>query len=48
MKVKTKLLLGVGALFLMIVLLTGLGAYYINKSRTDTKNILVANYNSLL
>lgn len=48
MNVKTKLLLGVGALFLMIVALSAIGAIYINKSKRDTKNILVANYNSLI
>lgn len=48
MNVKTKLLLGVGALFLMIVALSAIGSIYINKSKRDTKNILVANYNSLI
>lgn len=48
MKVKTKLLLGVGTLFLMIVALAAIGSFYINKSKNDTKNILVANYNSLI
>ncbi len=48
MKVKTKLTLGVGTLFLMIVALSAIGSIYINKSKRDTKNILVANYNSLV
>ncbi|WP_304344383.1 ATP-binding protein [Chryseobacterium koreense] len=47
MKIKTKLILGVGVLFLMIALLSVIGAVYINKSKSDTKNILVANYKSL-
>ncbi|MBS1512355.1 MAG: HAMP domain-containing protein [Bacteroidetes bacterium] len=47
MKIKAKLLLGMGLLFVMIVLLTALGSMYINKLSADTKNILVANYNTL-
>lgn len=47
MKIKAKLFLGIGSLFVMIVLLTALGSIYINKLSTDTKNILVANYNSI-
>lgn len=47
MKVKTKLLLGVGALFLMIVLLTVIGSLNIHNSKQDTQKILVANYKSL-
>ena len=47
MKIKGKLILGIGLLFAMIVLLTALGSIYINKLSTDTKNILVANYNSI-
>jgi len=47
MKIKVKLTLFVGLLFAMIVLLTALAAIYINKLSTDTKNILVANYNTI-
>lgn len=47
MKIKQKLLLGIGLLFGMILLLTVLSATFINKLNNETKNILVANYNSL-
>lgn len=47
MKIKTKLTLGVGLLFLLIILLSAVGAKYINELKLDTENILVANYNSL-
>ena len=47
MKIKAKLLLGIGLLFAMIVLLAAIGSIYINKLSDDTKNILVANYNTL-
>jgi PAS domain S-box-containing protein len=47
MKIKTKLTLGVGLLFLMIILLSVVGAKYINELKADSENILVANYNSL-
>ncbi|GGP02074.1 PAS domain-containing sensor histidine kinase [Cloacibacterium rupense] len=47
MKIKTKLNAGVGLLFLMIILLSVLGGWYINKLKKDTNNILVANYNTL-
>lgn len=47
MKIKSKLLLGIGFLFTMIIFLTGLSIYQINKLNNDTKNVLVANYNSL-
>ncbi|MEO7210245.1 MAG: ATP-binding protein [Chitinophagaceae bacterium] len=47
MKIKSKLTLGIGFLFAMIVVLTALSTIYINKLSADTKNILVANYNSL-
>ena len=43
----TKLTLSVGLLFLMIILLSAVGALYINALKKDTGNILVANYNSL-
>lgn len=47
MNIKTKLTLGVGVLFLLIILLSVVGAKYINALKADTDNILVANYNSL-
>lgn len=47
MKIKTKLTLGVGLLFFLIVLLIGLGIQHIHKLSDATENILVANYNSV-
>lgn len=47
MKIKTKLTLGVGLLFALILILGAVGAIYINTIKADTDNILVANYNSL-
>jgi two-component system, NtrC family, sensor histidine kinase KinB len=47
MKIKTKLTLGVGILFLLIVLLSVMGSVYINKLKSDTEKILTANYNSI-
>lgn len=47
MKIKSKLLLGIGLLFAMIVLLTVLSGLFISKLSKDSKNILVANYNTL-
>ncbi len=47
MKIKVKLTLGVGLLFLFIILLSVLGTMYINAINKDTQNILVANYNTL-
>ena len=47
MKIKTQLTLGVGLLFLMIIILSAIGALYINALKKDTENILVANYKSL-
>ncbi len=47
MKIKAKLFLGVGVLFAMIVLLMTLSIFFINRLSSDTKNILVANYNTL-
>lgn len=47
MKIKTKLLLGVGLLFIMIALLTTLGLWYINQLSGDSKNILTDNYNTI-
>lgn len=47
MKIRTKLTLGVGLLFILITLLTFVGARSINALKNDTENILVANYNTL-
>ena len=47
MKIKVKLTLGVGLLFLFIILLSVLGTAYITQINKDTQNILVANYNTL-
>ncbi|MBK0379624.1 sensor histidine kinase [Mucilaginibacter segetis] len=47
MKIKTKLVLGVGVLFIMIALLTVLSAIHINKLSVDTKNILADNYKTI-
>ncbi len=47
MKIKTKLNLGVGLLFLMIIILTLVSAFYIFSIKKDTDNILRANYNTL-
>jgi PAS domain S-box-containing protein len=48
MKIKTKLSLGLGFLFAAILLLTGLGSYYINLLSNDTKHITKDNYESLV
>lgn len=48
MKIKTKLTLGVGLLFLLILLLSLVGSIYINALKHDSRNILVDNYNSML
>ena len=47
MKIKTKLTLGVGLLFFLIVLLVALGVKQIHSLADDTENILTANYNSM-
>ena len=47
MKIKTKLNLGVGLLFLMIIILSLVSAFYIFSIKKDTQNILKANYNTL-
>lgn len=47
MKIKTKLNIGVGLLFIMIIVLSVLSGWYINQLKRDTNNILVANYNTL-
>lgn len=48
MKIKTKITLGVGLLFVMITLLTALSSVYINRLSNNTKNILSDNYNSIV
>lgn len=47
MKIKTKLRLGVGLLFGLIILLLIVGLKYVNELKNETENILTANYNSL-
>ena len=47
MKIKTKLNLSVGLLFLLILLLSVVSAYYVFLIKKDTQNILKANYNTL-
>ena len=47
MKIKTKLNIGVGLLFIMIFVLSVLSGWYINQLKKDTNNILKANYNTL-
>jgi PAS domain S-box-containing protein len=47
MKIKAKLNIGVGLLFLMILVLSVLSGWYINQLKKDTNNILNANYNTL-
>ncbi len=47
MKTKSKLFVGLGLLFGMITLLTFLSTFFINKLSEESKNILIANYNSI-
>lgn len=47
MKIKTKLTLGVGLLFLLILLLSIVGVKYTYELKQDTENILEANYKTL-
>lgn len=47
MRIKTKLTLGVGFLFSLILLISIVAAVNINALKSDTENILKANYNSL-
>lgn len=47
MKIKTKLISGVGLLFALIFLLAAMSVFFINTLKNDTKSILVANYNTL-
>ncbi|MBS1776127.1 MAG: HAMP domain-containing protein [Bacteroidetes bacterium] len=47
MKIKFKLTLAVGLLFVMIATLTTISAIYINRLSVDAKNIIKDNYNSV-
>lgn len=47
MKIKTKLNLSVGLLFILIIILAVVGVFYIFSIKKDTENILKANYNTL-
>lgn len=47
MRIKTKLNLGVGLLFGLIIILSLVSAYYVFSIKKDTENILKANYNTL-
>lgn len=47
MKIKTKLVLGVGLLFAMVIAITIVSTLLIHNLTGDTKKILVANYNSI-
>nr|WP_153851150.1 ATP-binding protein [Ornithobacterium rhinotracheale] len=47
-KTKTKITFGVGLLFVLILLLAGMSGWYINKLKSETNNILLDNYNTLL
>lgn len=47
MTIKTKLYLGLGLLFTLIIIVATMSVFYINALKKDTKNILVANYNTL-
>jgi PAS domain S-box-containing protein len=47
MRIKTKLSLGVGLLFVLVIILAIIGATQINKLSKDTRNILMANYKTL-
>jgi two-component system, NtrC family, sensor histidine kinase KinB len=48
MSIKTKVALGVALLFGMIMLVSGLGMYYLNDLSGDTRNILKNNYETLV
>lgn len=47
MNIKTKLTLGVGLLFILIIILILTGAFNIKALKSDSENILTANYKSL-
>lgn len=44
---KTKITLGVGLLLFLIILLTGMGVWYVNTIKKSTDNILASNYLSV-
>jgi len=48
MKIKTKLRLGLGLLFFLILLLSSVATIYMYSLKNDTQNILNDNYNSLV
>ncbi|MFZ6664746.1 ATP-binding protein [Peijinzhouia sedimentorum] len=47
MKIKTKLTLGIGLLFLMILLLSIVSARHLYMLKSDTENVLIDNYRTL-
>ncbi|BAV07220.1 PAS/PAC sensor signal transduction histidine kinase [Filimonas lacunae] len=47
MRIKTKLTLGIGLLFTLLLVLTIVSSVYVNALKNDTENILVSNYNTL-
>lgn len=47
MRIKTKLNLGVGVLFLLIIILSIISTFYIYSIKKDTQNIIKANYETL-
>ncbi len=47
MKIKVKITLAVGFLFLMIIVLGGVGVFYTNQISKETQNILADNYKSI-
>lgn len=47
MKIKTKVSLGVGLLFSMIILLSAVSVRYVIELKADTENVLVDNYRTL-
>lgn len=47
MKIRAKLTLWVGFLFLLIIILIGVGIKYSNQISSDTQNILADNYNTI-
>jgi len=47
MKIKAKLYLGIGLLFLMILILAAVSTIFVSSLKKDTENVLSANYNSV-
>lgn len=47
MKIKAKLFLSIGLLFVLIIFLAVVGTLNINRLKSETENILIANYNTL-